>query len=376
MVTIDAEKLDAAFQKATGEPDVLLLLESESAAVKSPVVKTEPEKPVIASTQTTKAASPKVVVRSSEKSDASPMGNAGLSHVVHQGVITFTARRSEYMLAPWQVLPFSEGYEFLAAPYGVRFHRGVYSLDGAGEPVGLRSDYADRSWVEAVSADSICGFSGLVSRRFYVTCERLRFLRDSLSSFPGQQPWVRPALPMDVTTDLRPVLPQFWVELEKPPGGFRSANIPFSVKQDVTTGEVLHDLVLLEDWHLLAPEQGVNAASLIQCEQEFGYRFLMNRIYMSGTGISPVRDWSPKDARDGKAILLRLTDLVNDVLGKLTTVITPCLNQDRCSKDGSSKTPNKGQMQGVCDIISMHSAEALRNMLGNCAVAGAGVFAG
>lgn len=297
-------------------------------------------------------------------------------HTVNQGVITFRTRLQEWVLAPWQVIPFSEGYEILSEKLAIRYHRSVYQVGPNGEPmaetVGAVS-YAKHSWAYVTPADTICGFSGLKFNRMKVTCDRVRFLRDRLSTLdPEQQPWA--AHPVE-KIDLRPVLPRFWVELEEPAGGFRSANIPFSTKQDVTTGEVLRNLVPLEHWHLLAPIPGVTSEMVSLCEREHGNRFLVNRIYLAGTGIGPDQNW--KSTGDAEPVLLRLDDLTNPALGKLTSVITPCLIPERKpkGKDQSkqkTETPPSGEQH---EMFSIPSLTALRNMLGDRMVAGTCVFA-
>lgn len=307
-------------------------------------------------------------------------------HTVHQGLITFRKDSREKILMPWQVIPFSEGWDFLAAKYSIRFHRGVYQVGAAGNmkqsPGEIQTEqigsvaYARNAWAYVTPADSICGFTGIRFARTKVTCERVRTIRDLLSRFEkDEQPWKSKTVEM---LDLRSVLPTFWIEMDEPAEGFRSSNVPLSQKQDITTGKVVTHLVKLEDWHLLAPIPGIMSDVVMACERAHGDRFMMNRIYLGGTGIGPRQDLCEHDVTgDGNPVFLELDDLINSTVGKLTSVITPCLSVERQprkndpSKPKTEPPPIPGEQH---EMFSIPSLTALRNMLGDRTIVGTSVL--
>lgn len=321
----------------------------------------DPEKQPESATQPPVPARPERVVAIRNKPARAGMPDVGVAgvHTVVQGLVTYKPKKTEYALAPWQVLPFSDGYEFIAEALDVRFHRGVYQVglqgdffqEGPASPLG----FVRNSWAYVTQADSICGFSGFRFNRNKLTVESMHHIyRDMTQDGEEDRPWSSDAYDQNLT--MASVLPKFWVELDNDPGT-HLPEAPLETKVDVTTGEKLK-LVPLEKWHLLAPIPGVHPDLVKDCVREHGDRFLLNRIYISGTGW---KTGSDEGLQSDEPLLLE--DLTNPVTNnKLISVLLPCLKAER--SDAIQH-----------ELFSRSSATALRNLLGDRAVIEASVFA-
>ena len=274
------------------------------------------------------------------------------THTIVQGMITYQPKGTQYALAPWQVIPFSEGFEFVAKGLNVLFHRGVYQVGNNGVPLPegpvSPASFARNSWNYYTPADSICGFSGRQFTRFKVTLDRLRDIH-SMSSDPDvRSPWSAESFVRG--KDMTSVLPKFWVELDETPGRF-NPSAPFERMWDISTGKSV-TVVPLEHWHFLAPIPGVTRLASAAGVDVLGRRFMLNRIYLGGTGWTPGREAGNKCAEP-----MCFEDLINPFNNqKLDSVILPCLRST--GKNGSSDG-----MQN--ETLSRPSAPALARLRGD-----------
>lgn len=314
---------------------------------------TPPEQPPVENETTT---TPKL-----PRDNRPDVGNLG-SHLAVQGIVTFRQGLMEYVLAPWQMLPFSQGYEFLGAAHSLLYHRGVYKVDMHGHPESASKQrgplaFAAGAYGYVTPADSIVGFSGLKYRKSSVTMETALRMRDNYTKVNSQeQPWS--ISPENLVVPLDEILPQFWVEMEDPCHPYT----PFEYLFDVTTGKKVR-VVRLEHWHLLAPVPGVSKEWVEACCQEHGWRFLLNRIYISGAGLRPTQQDKSEALYTMHGVGFPTTHV------KLKTVLLPCVNYPMGKTDGG-KTDG-----GIHDLFSSPSAPALRNLLGDQVIPGNSVFA-
>lgn len=277
-------------------------------------------------------------------------------HLAVQGVITFKLGLLEYVLSPWHVVPFSAGYEFLGQAFHLLYHRGVYRVDMHGNPVPTSKHgniaFAKGSYGYVTPADSIAGFSGAKYKKCGVAVETAYRIRDWFTRLDDQEkPWA--ALPENQDVTLDEVLPQFWVELEEP----HHPDAPFETMLDLSTQKKIR-VVRLKHWHLLAPVPGATKEQIEGCCQEQGWRFMSNRIYVSGTGLRPTTNHK-LDAPYRMDDLASLASLL-----KLKTVLLPCVDPESGKTEG-----------GLHDLFSSPSATALRNLLGDQVIPGNSVFA-
>lgn len=318
----------------------------------SAVITTAPMAPPIPSVPSPNEGVTKPFVRPSPVKAGEPDAGVMGVHTVVQGMITYQPKDIQYALAPWQVMPFSEGFEFVAKGLNVLFHRGVYQVGNNGAPLPegpvSPASFARNSWNYYTPADSICGFSGLHFTRFKVMLDRLTDLQFMSSDIDSRSPWSAEAFVRG--KDMTSVLPKFWVELDETPGRFNPA-APFARMWDISTGKSVK-VVPLEHWHFLAPIPGIPRLTNLAGVDVLGRRFLLNRIYLGGTGWIPGREAGNKC---GEPMLFE--DLLNPFNNqKLDSVILPCLRS----------TGKSGSSDGVQnEVFSKPSAPALSRLRGD-----------